>query len=299
MTRNLILITAAFASMVHLSSADARPVKERVDAPADGTVEIASVSGTIRVEGWRRDAVEVEGEIDDGVERVAVTSDGARTVVKVELPRGRGNHDQDFGADLVIRVPRGSAVIVNTVSAAIDFAGVDGAVRARSASGAIGVDGDFNDADVESVSGTVTIRSSGDGSTVRASSVSGRVDIIGMAGSLEANSVSGQVRVTTDGVSRARLSSMSGTVVYDAALVRGGHYEFETMSGTVDLVVHGRPNAAFELQTFSGSIESELGPAPERTSRFAPGMTLNFTEGRGDATVQAHAMAGRLRIRTR
>ncbi len=217
-----MLVIAMVAWMAYMSPADARPVKERVDASASGTVEVSSVSGSIRIEGWRRDAVEVEGEVEDGVERVVVTNDGARTQVKVELPNGRWNDDQDFGAELVVRVPRRSAVHVNTVSAAIDFAGVDGDIRARSASGAIGVDGDYSDADVESVSGTVTVRSSGDDSTVRASSVSGLVDIKGMAGTLEASSVSGQVKVTTRGVSRARLSSMSGSVVFDAALERGG-----------------------------------------------------------------------------
>ncbi len=294
---NRIASTIAFALAVAVTpaAADSKPYKQRLDAPANGTVEIVNVAGSVRIEGWRRNAVEVEGDIGDGVERIDFRNNGERTVVRVELIK-RDTRGLDAAADLVIRVPRGSSIVANTVSAPIGVHGVDGSLNSRSVSGSVELDGAYSIAEAESISGEVRILSSGKDARIQASSISGRVDVQKMQGSLTARSVSGSITVKADGVTRGDMSSISGTVTYDAPFNRGGHYEFETMSGTIRLVVRGEPDAAFEFQTFSGSIDNDFGPQPERTSRYAPGLTLKFTEGNGSATVKARAVAGSLKV---
>ena len=49
-------------------------------------VEVSNTSGMVDVSGWDRHEVSVHGDLDEGVERVDVTSEAGRTLIKVVLP---------------------------------------------------------------------------------------------------------------------------------------------------------------------------------------------------------------------
>jgi hypothetical protein len=51
-----------------------------------------------------------------------------------------------------------------------------------------------------------------------------------------------------------------------------------------------------DIETFNGDIRNCFGPKPVRTSEYAPGWELRFTEGDGDARVTIHTLNGDLRL---
>ena len=67
--------------------------------------------GNIEVSGWDRPDVSVRAELGEGVERVDVTPDHGRTVVKVVLPHA-GHHGD---AELHVKVPKESEVDISAV----------------------------------------------------------------------------------------------------------------------------------------------------------------------------------------
>lgn len=297
-TSRLIVATILTLAGTVAAAAETR-IDERRPATADGVVEVSNVAGSIQLVGWTRNEVALEGALADGVERVEFTGGDGHTRIRVHLVRpdnDERHHHIDGDARLVIRVPARSRMRVNTVSADIEAGGLNGPLELRSVSGDIRVAGGYTEADLQSVSGLVQIASSGRGARVTAGSISGAVEVDGMTGELTGNTVSGKVRVATDGISRARLKTISGEVAYEGPLAAGGVYEIEAVSGTARLVVAGRVNAHFELSTFSGAIRNGFGPEPERTSRYAPGQSLNFDEGRGDARVSMQSMSGTLHL---
>ena len=267
---------------------------QRQAATADGAVSISNVAGSLRIVGWDRNEVEVEGTLGEHVERVEFTVEGDRTLIRVHLPR-RGERSFDGDADLVVNVPRASRVSASTVSADIDAEGLSGKPELKSVSGRVALAGTFTAADVQSVSGAVRVSGTGNDARIRAVAISGDVTVSAMDGELKATSVSGSVNVTAAGVRRADLGSTSGSVVYDAPLAADGRYELGTVSGDVRLVVHGNVKARYELSTMSGSIRNGFGPKPQRVSEYGPGMELNFEEGR-DAEVEMSAVSGTLRL---
>lgn len=254
-------LLAAVMTLAVAPALAATAIQERRAAGAEGVVEISNVAGSVRVAGWRRDAVEVSGRLGDGVERVEFDVQGDRTVVRVHLVRGQDRRG-DGSAELLVRVPQRSRVVANTVSAELDVDGVNGGLELKSVSGNIDVRGGFTEADVASVSGGVRL--------------------------------SGAGRST-----RVALRSVSGALEFDGPLARDGHYELETVSGRVLMRVHGRPSAAFDLSTFSGEIRNGFGPPAERTSRYAPGLALRFSEGQGGAQVRMRAVSGTLELEQR
>src|SRR5207237_8612930 len=127
-----------------------------VPAEPGGVVEISNVSGRVEVIGWDGPEVNVRGELDEAVERVEVTSEHGRTVVKVVLPH-TGHHGD---AELRVKVPKESEVDVSAVSAEVTTSGVLGEQRLSAVSGDITAEFD-GDLEVRSVSGEVKHKGNG------------------------------------------------------------------------------------------------------------------------------------------
>src|SRR5256884_4870284 len=163
------------------AQADSRSFERAVPAEPRGVVDISNVSGRVEVIGWDRPEVNVRGELDEGVERVDVTSEHGRTVVKVVLPH-TGHHGD---AELRVKVPKESEVDVSAVSAEVTTSGVLGEQRLSAVSGDITAEF-AGDLEVKTVSGEVKLKGHGQPARLHVSSVSGDVRLEHGSGDLEA-----------------------------------------------------------------------------------------------------------------
>ena len=84
-------------------------------------------------------------------------------------------------------------------------------------------------------------------------------------------------------------ASVGGSVV---------HFNIESMSGSVTLLVPASVSADFDISTFSGSIDNDIGPSAERTSKFTPEKELSFSTGGGGATISIESFSGSIKIKT-
>ncbi len=283
----MALAVAALPAMAQQKLDEKRP------ASKDGVVEVHNVSGSVTVTGWDRDEVAVTGTLGRGSERLELTGGGARTEVRVVLPHLAHHVD---GSDLEIKVPAGSRLEVDTVSADIGVDMVTGPVRLESVSGRVNLGGAPREFEAKTVSGGIEIAAAN--TPGRASSVSGAVALKGVGGSVEASSVSGAVTVAGEAVSRVELHTTSGDIRFDASLAGGGRLDAKTVSGTVDLLLPAATAAEFDVTTFSGSISNEFGPQARRASEYGPGKELSFSTGAG-ARVVAKSFSGDIRLRKR
>ncbi len=272
-----------------------RPVSGRRTMAPDGEVRVENVSGSIKVVAWDRSEVEVKGTVGEDVERLEFGGSDAYTTINVVLPRRHGSFD-DASADLVISVPRMARLEIETVSADISVSDSAGAVRVNSVSGEVVLRTRSRDITASSVSGQIDVVGSGAGGRIEASSVSGDVRIEGVDAELELESVSGDAKLQRSKVSRLSMQSTSGDVTYSGTLQTGGAYEFQTVSGDVTVTLEGARDATFEISSFSGDIDNSFGPKARRTDKYAPGLELRFTEGKGSARVRINTLSGEARL---
>ncbi len=237
----------------------------------------------------------MSGTLGRGTERLDFSASGDRTVVKVVLPHFSTRHVD--GSDLEIKVPAGSSLEVETVSADTSVDKVLGGMRLESVSGAITVGGSPRQFEAESVSGDIEISAAN--SPGRATSVSGRVTLHGVAGEVKASSVSGDLVVKGGETSRVELETTSGGIRFDAALGKDGRLEAKTVSGAIELSLPAATAADFEVTTFSGDISNDFGPAARRSSEYGPGKELSFATGGGGARVAAKSFSGSITLRKR
>lgn len=270
-------------------------VEKRVDARPDGRVTISNVAGSVEVVGWSEAAVEVVADLSSGVEELQVRSQGRETEIEVELVRG--NRHRGGNAVLEVRVPRGSDLEIEVVSASVDVEDVEGEINIESVSGSIDVSGRSEGLEMESVSGSIDV----DGATGRldAESVSGRIRLRGAAREIDASTVSGQLELEGEEIDRADLSTVSGGIELSGSLSADAEIEIESHSGGVELRLPASASARFSVVTYSGRIDNELGPPARRTGRYTPGKELDFTMGGGDARVTIESFSGSVSLRRR
>lgn len=270
----------------------AEPLNRRLEAAPKGVVTIDNTAGSVEVQGWSRNEVEVTGELGSDVEELVFEREGNTTTVRVRSDRHRG----DIASDLVVRVPAGSAVNVSGISTDIEISGVEGALRLNSISGDIDLQAFGADVDVETISGDVTIEGEGEENRTQAAAVSGDIEAENLAGEIDAASVSGDVAVVNSRFDRVQANSTSGDIVFHGALVGGGRMDAETINGEVDVEFQDDLSARFDIETFNGDIRNCFGPEPTRTSEYTPGYELRFVEGDGDARVTISTLNGDIRL---
>ena len=289
MNKAIIKVLMGSAVLATAVTAQAREVYESIDAASDGQVEIINISGSVEVYGWSRDTVEVTGELGDKVEELILERNGDKVLVKVKVPR---NNSNNISSDLEIRVPEDSTVDVSTVSADITVEEVSGEQHLHTVSGDVVTQAAGSDVSAQAVSGDIDV--SGDGAEVetQANTVSGDVTIIGVSGAVEAEAVSGDLLVRDGSFERASLNTVNGEIDFQAGLEDGGKLTVDSVNGDVDIQFDGGVSARFDIETFNGDIDNCFGPKAERTSKYAPGWELSFTQGDGDGRVTISTLNG-------
>jgi DUF4097 and DUF4098 domain-containing protein YvlB len=286
-------LTVLILGIALAAAAAAEEVNRTMDAAPDGHVHISNISGSVSVSGWSRDEVEVTGKIGPKVEELIFERSGDKITIKVKVPKKSG---RGIESDLNVRVPEGSSLDVGTVSADIEVTGVRGEQKLEAVSGDIEAECDDADVSAGTVSGDVVIRGKGKDNETHSASVSGDVDLYELAGEVFAESVSGDLTIEDGSFDRASFNVVNGDVVFHSELRSGGKLKAETVNGEVDLRFMGDIAGEFDIDTFNGDIDNCFGPKPKRTSKYAPGMELSFTEGDGDARVTVSTVNGDISI---
>ncbi|MGH8282787.1 MAG: DUF4097 family beta strand repeat-containing protein [Gammaproteobacteria bacterium] len=287
----LAMMFTANSAYAYPASGDTQ-INHTLNAALNGTVRVNNVAGSVKVRGWVKNQVQVTGILTGDV-TLDFHGSGNGVEIRAVYPENSHNNAE---ADLTIQIPVASRLTVNTVSADIGSHGLSGSAQLESVSGNVTLDSHDSDIGAKSVSGGVTINGSTSGAHISGHSISGDVKISGVDGDVQAGSISGTVRVSQSRLDRARLNSTSGNVDFSATLAKSGNYSFNSTSGNLSLTFPKTPDARFDISSFSGSIDNNFGPKPQRTSEYGPGVELHFVSGHGDAQVNAKTLSGNISL---
>ena len=283
--RSIVLLVATLPLAVLAGT----PIDKRTSADPAGTVEISNTAGSVVVTGWDRNEVEVTGELGKGTERLDFTRSDTVTRIKVVLPDRSYNVDD---TDLIVKVPAGSQVSINTVSADIGVQAVRGTQRLQSVSGDLRTETSGEDLECRTVSGDVTIAGSGRKGLVSITTVSGNASATRLAGEVNGSTVSGDFTLAVGATSRSRLRSTSGNLTLQGSLAADARVDIESISGDVRLDLVGEVGADYDVASFSGEIRPCFGPKPVRTDEYAPGKEWRHQEANASARVRIKTLSG-------
>jgi DUF4097 and DUF4098 domain-containing protein YvlB len=288
----LLLSTAIAAALsVFAPASFGTPIEKRAAADPRGEVEIVNVAGSVRVMGWNRPEVEVRGELEDDAEQLDFSTQGTRTTIRVVLPRNRSSSG---GSDLVVRIPETSSLRVNTVSADQEIDGIKGAQRLQAVSGLIHSETSGEDFQAKTISGDILVTGTNGAKPAMftVTTVSGDITLAKIGGELDVETVSGDMTVEATELARARIRTTNGDMGISTRLASNARLDIETINGDLSLKILGTVDAAFDIHTFNGDIESCYGDEQVRSRERGPGHDLNFTRGAGSASVRVKTLNG-------
>lgn len=284
-----ILILAVLTTMTAWAAAE--PIDQTIEAKEDATILVENVAGVVRVTGWDRPEVEVTGELGEGADRVVVSAEYGRVLVRVLMPRS----STTANTELIIRAPAKNRLEVETVSASVEIIGMTGSQRLNTVSGHVTTFTAGEDLEIKSASGNITVKGNGKTSDSRVSSVSGDVTIKGVTGEVHAKSVSGDVLLEGIAISQARMSSTTGDLRLDASVNSDPQLILDSISGNTEIEINGELSGEFDLKTTSGEISTCFGLEPVR-DEYGAGQTLRLNEDEGEAQVRVKSMSGDINI---
>jgi DUF4097 and DUF4098 domain-containing protein YvlB len=285
---------AVLAAVVLLAATPAwaeRIVNETRPLSPTGVVTVSNIEGSVKVIGWGNAQVEITGTLGADVEELEIEGDENELRIEVKAPK----HPEWLETDLVLRVPVAASIEVETVSATVEVEGLTGSVDLESVSGWVKTSGRPSELSIETVSGDIAVAESAPRSDL--ASVSGSIKVDLATGRLDAASVSGAIQVENGSLENGSFETVSGDISYAGDIVGRGSYDFQSMSGSVTLEVPSGVSADFDITTFSGSIDNDIGPEAERASKYTPEKELSFSTGSGGASVSIESFSGSIKIR--
>ena len=296
-----LLVTAAMAPAA--SATQQRISRQSGTVEADVDVEVYNVAGSVRITGWDRSEVQVEGTLGEGTERLAFENDGDDVEIRVIIPPGRRRDpERQVGAThLEIMVPRGASVSVETLAATITVLDVDGSVSMESSAGGITYNGGAVEIEAGSAAGDIEVSASAPGASVDVEGVAGSVMIQFTDASVQASTLTGNLRVIGGRLREGDFESVSGSLYFEGEIAPGAELDFENFSGSIELLIPADTAASFDITTYSGSIETEFGFEGRSVEAYSPEQEAEFTLGDGgdNAAVSVETFSGTVRVRRR
>jgi hypothetical protein len=235
---------------------------------ASGVLAVRLRAGDARLRAVDGPVVRVHDADGDLERRVRVERGDGSLSLRV---RNRGDVGDDMGhgsrtAELLIDVPRGATVVVETASAEVTVEGLTGDQRYRTTSG---------DLSLRDVSGRLVV-----------DSVSGDIDILAVdTSSIGARTVSGDLSVRAADLEMFRATTTSGDVRLAGRLTGAGPFALDTVSGDMLLALAG--DVRLEASTVAGDV---TGGSRARIEG-KPGRRVLIV-GAGRPTMTARSMSG-------
>ena len=303
------IVLVAFAAAPALAEQKFEEKFEKtVPLSKTGQFYLSNVSGQIEVMVWKEAQVKIEAlkvskadtvdKAKENAAKVTIEVSGEADAVRVETKYPKriggfwGGDSVKVSVDYKVWVPEQAGVEIKSVSGDVEVAPIGGKAKIDSVSGNVGVRGAAG-ADVKLVSGDLEMENVAGDAFIKA--VSGNIDVTKIKGSVEADAVSGDI--TLQDVSEAMsvdVKTVSGNVTYAGLLKAGGHYELQTHSGDVRMVLPSDSSFDLEANTFSGDIDSDF--AITTSGKISP-REVRGTVGKGGATLVLKSFSGNVDLK--
>ena len=295
--KNLIVAMALIA--LAQTGLAAGAIEERAPLEKGATLEVVNVSGSVEITGWRRNEIEVLGELGEEAEELIFEADSGRALVKVEHKNRDDRKERRYGASgtrLVIKVPHETVLNIRSVSANVTVQEINGNQRIRAVSGSINTGLRGEEAELRTVSGDIVATGHGKVEEVELYSVSGDIKVTGLAGDVSAEAVSGDLDLSGSGLRQVRLKTVSGDIGAELGLAKNARVHMQSVSGDIEGRLPGNYEAEYELTSHSGDIAGLFGNEAKRKSKYSPGQELIFTNGNSKARVRANTLSGDIEL---
>ncbi|HEY0529907.1 MAG TPA: hypothetical protein VGD02_13855 [Gemmatimonadaceae bacterium] len=267
-----------------------KKIERRQAVGMEAAIRIANLVGSVVVHGWNKDTVLVRGVLAPGDN---FFMGGGYTGAKMFVESA--NERDPKPTRLEVWVPARVRLWVKTATANIDVSDVTGGLDLYVVSGTIDVSGNPRELNAEAIDGDIHI--TGSAPWMRAKSATGTIVLRGGSDDLALSTVSGAVNVQGGAFERSKIETVTGNITFTGQLDRSGAFDFDTHSGTIDIMLPDKANASVSVVTIAGAITNRLTRGTPVAGRFGRGAELNVDYNDGGARVTVRSFKGPVTLR--
>jgi len=262
-----------------------QPFHRGAPLSATASVQLFTAAGSVVVEGWDRDSIDIQGTIGRGL-----TPHSGGDLLAFKMSTYDGRQDLSQPSHLVIRVPRRAQLWLKGTTGTITARALDGTVDLYSISGPIDAREMRGDLTAESMRGDLRVR--GSLRWLRVRSGEGRVYVEGVVRDVAATTVRGSITLRGS-ADRARVETVSGLVEVALPATASSSLDIDTHDGSVRLQLGPERNATVNLFTHAGRIRNTLSAATPSASGLK-GSALSMVLGAGASRVSVRTFSGEI-----
>lgn len=263
-------------------------------------VSIDVPMGHLRVEGWDRNTVSLEGRLGTTLEAPQVDADGRKVRLRLlERPATEPAAEEgDKLPDLTLRVPVRSRLAVRTFSASVEVRRLEGEVDVQTVDGGIDITGRPDAVNTRTLRGDQRLDIQSRRLTARG--LEGAFFLSGTVQAVDASSVSGAMEVDCRLAGEVKLLSTSGRITYSGEILPAGHLSIETTGGDVELHLAAEAQATLDLSSHQGRISLPGEPDPDDVDALvvSPSAPARHVEvlGDGGPRLEVVSRSGQVRV---
>jgi len=308
-------LLALTLGLLPLMAMAGQTINEQIDVPVNKRIFIENQRGDVRIEGWDKPQLKIEGELDDKAEGYRLEVEGSRVEFIVKMPRNLRGWNNGDGSRLTIYMPKSSE---------LEFAGVNVTVSAKELEAGAEIDTVNGDITVQKISGNMSFETvNGDvnahdlNGDIRFETVNGEINDKNSQGALRFIAVNGDIKSKTkaqdvrlenvngdidfafDAIKKLRINTVNGEAeVHINKLLADANIRFESVSGDAEFYFPADVSAKFEIEAHAnGKIVNELSDDRATKAKYGPSSDLEFSINGGDADIEMDTISGRIELR--
>lgn len=248
-------------------------------------LDVRLFGGEVVVRGWNRNEVRVRAT-HFRTDVIELTSAGRALSV-----RARARVGAPHAIDLTLDVPAWMAVSVAGTYVDVVVAGTRAPVSAETVRGDVRVSGGRDRLTLKTIEGRVSLEDAEGVATL--TSANNDIRVARFTGDVVATAVNGSVKFEQVVSRSVDAGTVDGDISWDGALAPGGHYQFATHGGDVDVVLQGTPGATVTVRAFDGRFSSLLAPPGSGPWR----RRSSFVLGAGASRLDLETFRGTMTLR--
>ena len=256
-----------------------------------GKVFVKIPRGLVKIHGWDKPEVKIQGELDDTTKRLIFETKNNKTLIKIDT---EGQQHWGDSSVLNIFMPQQLPLYFKGIDTSFIISNLNSHIEGKTINGDLKVKKSHGKIKLSVVSGDVAlIESSG---FTKIESVSGMVNFSGDFEQAYLKSISGDITANISGTDKLTIKNISGYTQIRGSVISEAELKLSSVSGDIIYRVADKLNATCEVVSqFGGEINNELtGDLPIDGNLHKK--TLSFISGDGSGKLSMNTINGSISI---
>lgn len=267
-------------------------VNQSLSVNASGIVFVEIPRGLIKIQGWDKQEVMIQGELDDTIDKLIFNTKKDKTFIKVDT---QGQEHWGDASVLNIFMPQQLQLRFKGIDTSFRITQLNNHIEGKSINGDLRVNQSHGKIKLSAVSGDIELTESS--GLIKIKSVSGKVDYSGNFEQAFLKSMSGNIVADISGTNKLTIKNISGDIQISGQVKNQAQIQLSSVSGDIEYQVAGDLNAECEVVSqFGGEISNQLTDDLPVVGNLHKN-TLNFISGDGSGKLSMNTVSGSVSIK--